>query len=484
MKKFFLIFSCLLSAVSVFSQWSLTGNTGTATSNFVGTKDNVPLIFKVDNQWAGFTGYSAKKNVSFGYLALTNALTGNGEGNTALGAQALQTNMRGSYNTATGGNALYNNSGGYDNTSTGHSALYSNTSGSNNIATGGNALYSNTNGGYNTAMGHNSLYMNMNGWSNTAIGGAALYMNTTGTGNTAIGNGADVNAGNLYNVTVIGYGAIATASDQVTIGNRYVSSIRGYVPWTTVSDGRVKKNIQQNVPGLDFINLLKPVTYTMDLDAADRIERAGMPQIEENDLFRNSPAVKEARLLQQKQIHTGFIAQDVEKAAKSIGYDFSGVDVDDSENGLYGLRYSEFIVPLVKAVQELSEQKNAKDATIVSLQHQVEILTGLVNRLIENDNNFTSNSKNISVSNASLEQNFPNPFNQTTTIRYTLPESFQSAQIIVANMFGNKIRQIPVYNSGQKSITIEGGSLPAGMYAYSLYVDNILIDTKKMILTK
>ena len=484
MKKFFLILTCLLTAVSVFSQWSLTGNSGTTTSNFVGTKDNMPLIFKVNNEQAGFSGYSAKQNVSFGYLALTNALTGYGNENTAFGAQALRSNINGNGNTATGFQGLYSNTYGVENTAFGKSSLFSNTTGAGNIAAGINTLYSNTVGGHNAGIGYNTLFMNTSGWSNTAVGSGALYYNTTGTGNTAIGAGADVNAGTLYNATAIGYGAIATASDQVTIGNRFVSSIRGYVPWTTVSDGRVKKNIQQNVPGLDFINLLKPVTYTMDLDAADRIERAGKPQVEDNDLFRNSPAIKEARLLIQKQVHTGFIAQDVEKAAKSIGYDFSGVDADHSENGLYGLRYSEFIVPLVKAVQELSEQKNAKDATIVSLQNQVEILTGLVNRLIENDNNFTSNPKKISVSNASLEQNFPNPFNQTTTIRYTLPETFQSAQIVVANMFGNKIRQIPVFDSGQKSITIEAGALPAGMYAYSLYVDNVLIDTKKMILTK
>jgi hypothetical protein len=49
---------------------------------------------------------------------------------------------------------------------------------------------------------------------------------------------------------------------------------------------------------------------------------------------------------------TGFLAQDVETAAKSIGYNFSGVDVPKNSNELYSLRYSDFVVPLVKAVQE------------------------------------------------------------------------------------------------------------------------------------
>ena len=48
---------------------------------------------------------------------------------------------------------------------------------------------------------------------------------------------------------------------------------------------------------------------------------------------------------------SGFSAQDVYNASKSIGYDFNGVDIP-KDNGLMSLRYAEFVVPLVKAVQE------------------------------------------------------------------------------------------------------------------------------------
>jgi hypothetical protein len=83
---------------------------------------------------------------------------------------------------------------------------------------------------------------------------------------------------------------------------------------------------------------------------------------------------KKAREAKEKVVQTGFIAQDVEEAAKSANYDFSGVDVD--ELGIYGLRYAEFVVPLVKAVQELSEQNDR-------LQAQVNELTELVRNLQE-----------------------------------------------------------------------------------------------------
>ena len=53
--------------------------------------------------------------------------------------------------------------------------------------------------------------------------------------------------------------------------------------------------------------------------------------------------------------HPGFIAQEVEAAAQESNYDFSGVDVPQSQEGVYGLRYAEFSVPLVKATQELHQ---------------------------------------------------------------------------------------------------------------------------------
>ncbi|MDR1120364.1 MAG: hypothetical protein LBM08_05560 [Dysgonamonadaceae bacterium] len=74
---------------------------------------------------------------------------------------------------------------------------------------------------------------------------------------------------------------------------------------------------------------------------------------------------KKAREAKEKRIQTGFVAQDVEEVAQSIGYDFSGVDVD--ETGIYGLRYAEFVVPLVKAVQELSEQNDRLQAQVNEL---------------------------------------------------------------------------------------------------------------------
>ena len=119
----------------------VTGNLylGGTASNFLGTAGNVPVIFKVNNILAGFTGSSGNTNVSFGYEALLNR-TG-GAGNTAVGVEALHSVTTSNYHTAIGYRALYDNTEGVNNTATGYAALRYNTTGNYNTANGYVALY-------------------------------------------------------------------------------------------------------------------------------------------------------------------------------------------------------------------------------------------------------------------------------------------------------------------------------------------------------
>ena len=79
----------------------------------------------------------------------------------------------------------------------------------------------------------------------------------------------------------------------------------------------------------------------------------------------------DARKQKEQIIYTGFVAQDVEKAAKELGYNFSGIDAAKNDKDLYGLRYAEFVVPLVKAVQEQQQQ-------IEALKKQIEELKAMI----------------------------------------------------------------------------------------------------------
>src|SRR5205085_8849439 len=113
-------------------------------------------------------------------------------------------------------------------------------------------------------------------------------------------------------------------------------------------------------PGLDFINQLRPVTYTLDAEGIQRTidNTAQLPPAEAIKGLDRTQMDKIQQQEKAKVIYTGFVAQEVEQAAKKMNYDFSGVDAPKDKEGFYGLRYVEFVVPLVKAVQELSAENS------------------------------------------------------------------------------------------------------------------------------
>ena len=88
-------------------------------------------------------------------------------------------------------------------------------------------------------------------------------------------------------------------------------------------------------------------------------------------------------------------------------------------------------------------------------------------------------------SNFKLNQNFPNPFNPTTTISYTIPKS-GNVTLKVFNMLGHEVATlVDGYNNANQAYSIEfdGTSLSSGVYFYTLTFDNKTV-SKKMVLMK
>lgn len=81
-----------------------------------------------------------------------------------------------------------------------------------------------------------------------------------------------------------------------------------------------------------------------------------------------------------------------------------------------------------------------------------------------------------------LYQNEPNPFGESTVIRYFIPENITSNVFIVFNdMFGNEIKKVEITTKGFGNINANSENLASGIYSYSLIVNGNVIDTKKMI---
>lgn len=89
-----------------------------------------------------------------------------------------------------------------------------------------------------------------------------------------------------------------------------------------------------------------------------------------------------------------------------------------------------------------------------------------------------------------LSQNFPNPFNPTTTIYYSLTEPGE-VQLVVFNVLGEKIRTLAYgpHEAGEFGVTwdgrdLNGQSVASGIYLYRLTVNGTQSLTKKMVLMK
>ena len=88
-----------------------------------------------------------------------------------------------------------------------------------------------------------------------------------------------------------------------------------------------------------------------------------------------------------------------------------------------------------------------------------------------------------------LHENYPNPFNPTTTLRFDLPE-VSDITLTIYNMLGQKVRTFNYQNTsaGYHSVTWNatndyGGQVGAGVYLYQLRA-NQFVKTRKMVLLK
>lgn len=146
-------------AASGGSGWELTGNSGTTYgTNFIGTTDDINLMFKVNSQISGGIEGDNGQNTSLGYLTM-NART-SATSNVGIGYRALRRLTEGTTNVVIGADA-----GAFFTTAVGNTAIGQ---GSMLLGTGDN----------NTGVGQNSLNGCVTGTGNVCLGYSAGYYET------------------------------------------------------------------------------------------------------------------------------------------------------------------------------------------------------------------------------------------------------------------------------------------------------------------
>lgn len=524
-------FNTSLGSYALNSQTSGGGNTAignSAMQNNTSGSDNVAI-----GRYAlGSTANTGNYNVASGFYTLTNNTSGSQ--NTAEGLEAGYVNSTGSYNVYLGSFSGYPNTSGSNNICLGaYSSIADginnsvvigygvSTSLSNSIVIGSTSQHV----GIGNSSPYSSSQLSVNGGSNyysiytenhNTSGGIAILGTTDQGGGYGMYGSSTGSTSTLVNVGVYGY---ATGSTLEVVppgsdfgysanyglygdaGSGFAGGFNGEVYVTgdvySASDQKLKKNVTQLKDALSRLDQLSVKEYDFNQDEA-----------KQNKM--NLPAAHQF----------GFIAQDVQKIFPNLVAGITAPIIDHSaginqaktigSTDFLAVNYMGFIPILTKAVQELTSQndsltsQNQNLLTSVgalqndnsSLHQQLDALTTKMNQFesalsqccssYQSSNTTSANQQLLSgnLSGAQLSQNIPNPFNQTSFIKFYIPSTAKNASIIVSDLTGEILQQFTNFTTGYGQVTIHAGSLAAGTYQYSLIIDGVRMDTKQMILVR
>ena len=138
------------------------------------------------------------------------------------------------------------------------------------------------------------------------------------------------------------------------------------------------------------------------------------------------------------------------------------------------MEYNQIIPISVASIQAQQKIIDSLKTEMANLKEQVSSNNSLG---LGNNNSTTLYTRNV------LNQNSPNPFNESTEVKFSIDEqNFRNASIVIFDMNGLLIKKYDIQKSGEGSVKINGSELKAGMYIYTLIVNQREVDSKRMIL--
>lgn len=249
------------------------------------------------------------------------------------------------------------------------------------------------------------------------------------------------------------------------------------------SDERLKENIVPIKNSLNSLQQLSGVSYNIKNPLTEGIEKDR--EIKKSTLFRGeNPSEKdresmtffeqwEEDQLSKKEPRFGLVAQEVQKIFPEL--------VSEDSEGMFSVDYIGLIPIMIEGMKE-------QQTMIEKLQDELQLIkdnkADLTLRSSANAGNTNINAPGSYFTGAELYQNTPNPFDERTEIRFSVPNEVSSARLIIHDMSGVQKLQRIVSERGSGSVVISGSELNPGMYLYSLICDGNIVDTKRMILTK
>jgi len=241
--------------------------------------------------------------------------------------------------------------------------------------------------------------------------------------------------------------------------------------WSVVSDKRLKKNIKPLKKSLDILKKVDFVEYQYN-------GLAGTPS--------------------NSKMHYGVLAQQVRKALPStVSTYHNRVRSNDKKNTeLLMFNPNDLFYTGLNAIKELAEKTEALEKAQQKNEHLErrvqdleEKMTQIMNALngqtspVQPEMQLHSETQRSTYSGtARLFQNSPNPLNQSTNIKYYLPDGSNQAYIMIHDVNGQLVKQFNLTHSGEGEVTFNALELTGGTYVYTLYIDGNKVDSRKMML--
>lgn len=220
----------------------------------------------------------------------------------------------------------------------------------------------------------------------------------------------------------------------------------------------------------------RPVDNNLSSEVAQERQTIGELTEKEAEAMRQSAALRAAR--EQGDTRYGIMTSELARLFPEI--------VEQDDQGNQYVNYMELIPVMVSAIQELYSALESSGVTLGVMDEYEAYLRSYPSDSTAGGRQYANvpSGNPVLPSGAVLYQNSPNPFSSATVIEYYIPDSATTANLFIFTLNGELIEAYPVTAFGHGSISIDGSTLDAGMYLYSLVVDEQIIDTKRMILTK
>jgi trimeric autotransporter adhesin len=406
-----------------------------------------------NNIFIGF--YSGQSNIYGHSNFFAGTYTGHknqdGKDNVFLGFQSGKNNYSGDGNTFLGKESGLNNTNGNDNLFAGHKSGYTNRTGIQNVFLGYYSGYYNNYGVRNTFVGPLAGYKNISGDRNVFIGYQAGY-NEEGDDKLYISNSSTspLLYGDLQRKKLVVGGKTDSEYTLHILGEAFSTG-----NWVS-SDQRYKKDIKTIESAAEKILALEGKSYAFKGNASTK----------------NDSSV--ARLAFHEGRQFGFLAQEMKEVLPEL--------VREDEDGYLAVNYDGIIPVLVEAFKELKGTNEKLEEKINRLQQEIAQLSGKEGAYAPGKQG-PPDFNNIIEPSVILHQNFPNPFDQSTEIRYEVAVDARQVNLYVYDLKGTEIAKFTHLPAGKGSVKIAAFQFETGTYLYSLIADGKVQDTKRMIVT-